>query len=108
MQMVDSRNNVNLVARFTTYIKQIFARNFCFAGSIITLTFIVAFLGSPPYMAPEVLQGVEPSFASDLWSLGCIFYEMFAGTYELSNIFLLVICQKILYFFAAAFWKAEW
>ena len=49
-------------------------------------------------MAPEVLQGAEPSFASDLWSLGCIFYEMFAGTYELSNIFLLVICQKIIYF----------
>jgi len=36
--------------------------------------------GTPTYMAPEVLQGSQPSFASDLWSLGCIFYEMFAGS----------------------------
>ena len=30
-------------------------------------------------MAPEVIEGSEPSFASDIWSLGCLFYEMFAG-----------------------------
>lgn len=36
-------------------------------------------LGTLTYMAPEVIQGSEPSFASDLWSLGCILYEMFAG-----------------------------
>lgn len=35
--------------------------------------------GTPHYMAPEVLHGEEPSMASDLWSLGCVFYEMFTG-----------------------------
>ena len=31
------------------------------------------------YTAPEVLRGGEYSISSDLWSLGCIFYEMCAG-----------------------------
>ncbi|XP_077577822.1 serine/threonine-protein kinase ULK4 [Stigmatopora nigra] len=37
------------------------------------------FHGSPTYMAPEVLQGSETSFNSDIWSLGCILYYMFTG-----------------------------
>ncbi|KAJ8290787.1 hypothetical protein GJAV_G00017560 [Gymnothorax javanicus] len=35
--------------------------------------------GSPMYCAPEVVQGDDCTFASDLWSLGCILYEMFTG-----------------------------
>lgn len=35
--------------------------------------------GTAAYMAPEVLMGEEPSYTSDFWSLGCVFYEMFAG-----------------------------
>ena len=40
---------------------------------------IVWFVGSPTYMAPEVLQGSEHTICSDLWSLGCVMYEMFTG-----------------------------
>ncbi|MEM6730916.1 MAG: serine/threonine-protein kinase, partial [Myxococcota bacterium] len=36
-------------------------------------------LGTLPYMAPEVLNGHEPHRASDLWSAGCLFYEMLTG-----------------------------
>ena len=36
-------------------------------------------LGSPTYMAPEVIQSGEYSMASDLWSLGCVLFEMFTG-----------------------------
>uniref|UniRef100_A0AAR2LAX6 Protein kinase domain-containing protein n=1 Tax=Pygocentrus nattereri TaxID=42514 RepID=A0AAR2LAX6_PYGNA len=35
--------------------------------------------GSPLYCAPEVLRGDNTSVSSDLWALGCILYEMFAG-----------------------------
>uniref|UniRef100_UPI00398E3640 serine/threonine-protein kinase ULK4 isoform X2 n=1 Tax=Pristiophorus japonicus TaxID=55135 RepID=UPI00398E3640 len=35
--------------------------------------------GSSVYMAPEVLTGEECSSVSDLWSLGCVLYEMFSG-----------------------------
>ena len=37
------------------------------------------FTGAPTYMAPEVLQGTEHSICTDLWSLGCVLYEMFTG-----------------------------
>ncbi|XP_023999838.2 serine/threonine-protein kinase ULK4-like [Salvelinus sp. IW2-2015] len=35
--------------------------------------------GSPIYCAPEVVKGGDHSISSDLWALGCIFYEMFSG-----------------------------
>ncbi|KAM6169783.1 serine/threonine-protein kinase ULK4 isoform 2-T2 [Rhynchocyon petersi] len=31
------------------------------------------------YTAPEVLRGADFSITSDLWSLGCLLYEMFSG-----------------------------
>eukprot|EP00058_Branchiostoma_floridae_P012973 XP_002598461.1 hypothetical protein BRAFLDRAFT_230861 [Branchiostoma floridae] len=36
-------------------------------------------LGSPVYMAPEILQGDQHSMQSDLWALGCLLYELFTG-----------------------------
>lgn len=32
--------------------------------------------GSPIYMAPETLIHNHFSFASDIWALGCILYEL--------------------------------
>lgn len=43
----------------------------------------VLFLGSLVYTAPEIVKGSDFSVASDLWSLGCLLYEMFAGDYSL-------------------------
>ncbi|XP_022082290.1 serine/threonine-protein kinase ULK4-like isoform X3 [Acanthaster planci] len=36
-------------------------------------------LGSPSYLAPELLEGQTHSMASDLWSLGCLLHEMYTG-----------------------------
>jgi serine/threonine protein kinase len=36
-------------------------------------------VGSPDYMAPEVLKGREYDFTVDYWSLGCMLFEALAG-----------------------------
>ncbi|CBH13178.1 serine/threonine-protein kinase, putative [Trypanosoma brucei gambiense DAL972] len=34
------------------------------------------FVGSPIWLSPELLLGMPYSYPSDVWSLGCVFYEM--------------------------------
>lgn len=36
-------------------------------------------LGSPATMSPEQLRGDDPDARSDMYSVGCVLYEMFAG-----------------------------
>uniref|UniRef100_A0A6Q2XHI5 Protein kinase domain-containing protein n=1 Tax=Esox lucius TaxID=8010 RepID=A0A6Q2XHI5_ESOLU len=42
--------------------------------------------GSPIYCAPEVVNGGDLTVSSDLWALGCIFYEMFSGDHQITRL----------------------
>ncbi|XP_067632842.1 serine/threonine-protein kinase nekl-2 [Eurosta solidaginis] len=42
-------------------------------------------IGTYLYMAPEVMRGEKYEFKSDIWSLGCILYEMCIGTNPFSH-----------------------
>jgi len=38
------------------------------------------FVGTPLYVAPEMLEFNSSGYYTDLWALGCIIYEMLVGT----------------------------
>src|SRR5579872_730681 len=44
-----------------------------------SITEIGGVMGTPAYMAPEQVEGREPSNVTDLFSLGLVLYEMVAG-----------------------------
>ncbi|XP_066937156.1 serine/threonine-protein kinase Nek3-like [Macrobrachium rosenbergii] len=41
-------------------------------------SFATTFVGTPYYMSPEVISGQEYNEKSDMWSLGCLIYELCA------------------------------
>ncbi|XP_012508172.1 PREDICTED: serine/threonine-protein kinase ULK4 [Propithecus coquereli] len=53
--------------------------------------------GSPIYTAPEIVRGIDFSVASDLWSLGCLLYEMFSGKPPFFSDSVSELIEKILY-----------
>ena len=38
-----------------------------------------SFVGTEDYVSPEIINNEEPTFATDLWSLGVIIYQFFTG-----------------------------
>lgn len=44
------------------------------------LTYMVSFVGTPFYMAPQILEQGKYSYKCDIWSLGVLFYQLVTGT----------------------------
>ncbi|KAM6449701.1 serine/threonine-protein kinase ULK4 isoform 2-T4 [Liasis olivaceus] len=53
--------------------------------------------GSLAYTAPEVIKGADFSVTSDLWSLGCLLYEMFSGRPPFNSENIIELTEQILH-----------
>ena len=54
------------------------------------------FVGTSQYMSPELIKGEEATFASDIWALGVILYQMIEGQTPFSSFSEYQVYQKIL------------
>ncbi|XP_050413574.1 serine/threonine-protein kinase Nek4 isoform X2 [Patella vulgata] len=50
-----------------------------------TLAKAKTFIGTPLYMAPEILNYQDYSYKADVWSFGCIFYELMCLKYPFKH-----------------------
>jgi cGMP-dependent protein kinase len=56
-----------------------------FGTSKVISDFTHTIIGTPHYIAPEVLYGKGYSLSSDIWSLGICMYEIFYGSYPFGD-----------------------
>lgn len=44
------------------------------------MSFMQSFVGTPFYMAPQILANTKYSYKCDIWSLGVLFYQLVTGS----------------------------
>ena len=52
-------------------------------------------VGTPLYVAPEVVKGVNYDAKADVWSLGCTFYEILTFTPPFSGLSMSDLMEKV-------------
>lgn len=55
-----------------------------------------SFVGTAQYVSPEILKGQAAHLSTDLWSFGCIIYQMLSGDHLFKGATEYLIFQKIL------------
>lgn len=53
--------------------------DFGFAKEMVRGEKTYSFVGTPEYMAPEIIKNQGHDFAVDFWSLGILIYELLVG-----------------------------
>jgi 3-phosphoinositide dependent protein kinase-1 len=61
-----------------------------------TLKRKASFVGTAQYVSPEILKGQAAHLSTDLWSYGCIIYQMISGVHLFKGATEYLIFQKIL------------
>ncbi|XP_067944153.1 serine/threonine-protein kinase Nek2-like isoform X2 [Watersipora subatra] len=61
-----------------------------------TMELATTFAGTPVYLSPEVVDSKPYNDKSDVWSLGCILYEMATGDLPFDATNILTLCRQIM------------
>ena len=81
--------NIALTANGTPKILDFgLAKAFASSGTettVVNATGAGVVLGTAPYMSPEQTRGAAVDKRSDIWSFGCVLYEMLTGRYPFSG-----------------------
>ncbi|KAK0151415.1 cGMP-dependent protein kinase 2 [Merluccius polli] len=72
----------NLMLDAQGYVKLV---DFGFAKEMVRGEKTYSFVGTPEYMAPEIIKNQGHDFAVDFWSLGILVYELLAGSPPFSS-----------------------